>query len=187
MVNVQASRRSSGGGKEPSDMGDKEQLTELQESVRKLKEKDEQRDNELKEAQTRADRAEDALFQERARNEVDAYIEDNKAGDNPLPELPDRAWKRVREAALDGDLPTDGDGKLIIERLQDRIRQAAKEEHDYLAGASGNGKVRGVGGTPIDESNDNDDEVSDEDEEKLSESLQRLGMSEAAANAASKG
>lgn len=188
-VNVQASRRSSGGGKEPSDMGDKEQLTELQESVQRLEKKDEEREQKLKEAETRAERAEDALLQNSAEKIVSEFIEEHKEGDDPLPELPDRAVKRVREAALDGKLPLDEDGKLVKERLHERVRKAAKEEKEYLSGASGNGQVRGVGGSPVEEGagNGNDDEVSEKDEKELSESFGRLGMSEKAAQRAAKG
>lgn len=174
-------------------MGDDERLRELEESVRQLRERDEERESQLNEERTARERAEDALLTERATRVVSEFIDDNQEGDNPLPELPDRAWTRVRESALSGKLPLDEDGKLVPERLEERIRKAAKDEAEYLGvkpDEGGAGRVRGMG--RVQESNNDDDdegdgELSEADAKKLEESMQRLGSSEAAAKTAVRG
>lgn len=185
--------RPSDGGEELT-MGEKEQLSELQETVR-------QHETKLSEAQqladaekTRADRAEDALEQQTARNIVnEALAYDGEDEDRKIPDLPDRAIERVRESAL-RSLPKDEDGKLDNDRLAERVRKLAKDEDAYLKeGRSSGSAVTGMGdsatgGTTTEESAGNGGaSVSDQNKKALVESFIRQGMSKEAAEIAAEG
>lgn len=204
MVNVpdanEHSRRHSGGTTKEAQVADETRLSELEESVRQLEtkaEESEQRATEAeekaKDAETRAERAEDALLAERAKRIVEeALAEDAGEGEDALPELPERAHKRVVEAALKGKLPVNDEGKLIESDLKERAVKAAREEAEYLSGgkSTGNG-VRGMGAS-AEESNGNgssgdEAELSEDDKKALTESFKRAGMSEEAAKIAAEG
>lgn len=175
-----------------AEMADDKQLAELQESVRKLEEKDEQREADLKEANDRAERAEDALLMERARNIVNEAIAaaEVEEGENALPELPERAIERVRKNALEGKLPmTDDDTpKLDGDRLKERLNKAWRKEAEYLSGASGNGQVTGMGeSAETNPETPDGDELTEAQQNELIETFRSRGMSEEAAKAAARG
>jgi hypothetical protein len=201
MVNVPESMRGRGsGGRKDDRMAEisDQELSEIRESVRQNAEKITELDESVKAEKTRADRAEDALFTERARNAINEYIQEHSEGDDPLPELPDRAVQRVKESVTGGKLPKTEDGKLDEDRLGAKVREAFNSEAEYLGikkgdgKGGGNGQVHGMGGRGnVSESaggNDNGDREQTEAEEKeLAESLRGLGSSEKAAEVAARG
>lgn len=187
----QASRRQ--GDREESEVELEKQLSEAREKTRQHEDTIAKRDSTITELtesrdgeKTRADRAEDALLQERAERiigEVMAY--DGDDDERKLPGLPERALDRVKESALRGKLPLDEDGKLDKDKLAERVRKAAKDEHAYLnEGRTPASNVSGVG----DPAGSNGGTGSEgESNNELAESFQRLGMSEAAAKVAAEG
>lgn len=197
-LGVNASAASAAETKEEPVMGDdeKRQLTEATERLTKLEERIGTLETERDDEKTRADRAEDALLQERARRVVEEALAAEPAdGEDALPELPERAMSRVVDEALKGKLPTDEDGKLDKDRLAERARKAVRDEAEYLHGSdTETGKVSGMG---VAESKNGkgsgsslpalEPEVDEATEKSLNESFQRLGMSEDAAKVAAKG
>ncbi len=176
-----------------------QELSELREGIRQNAEELTQVKESLTEERQKRERAEDALFSERARNAVNEYIQEHSEGDDPLPELPDRAVSRIKESVLSGKLPKDEDGKLDKERLGTKVREAYNDEAEYLGikkgDAKGNGgsTVHGMGGRSVTESaggnggSGGEQRVDEATEKELEESLQALGSSEKAAQVAVKG
>lgn len=106
-------------------------------------------------------------------------------------DLPAKARTRVIEAALRGELPLDSEGKLITSEFKERAVKALKEEVEYIAEASGKGKVRDNGDSDllsfsesaIGGSSPEDDAV----KVALTETFMRRGMSKEAAETAAEG
>lgn len=178
-------RETQQGGHEMSD-AEKNQLAELQESVKSLEKRAEEADIKVAEAEKRADRAEEALMRIRAEKVVKEAKHTPEGASEPMSVfkgLPEGAVKRVTEAALGGDLPTTEDGKLNEDHLVERARNAAKEERDYLASAG----VKTSGGTPAQVvgmgASESGNQERDLDKE-LTESFQSHGLSENAAKLA---
>jgi hypothetical protein len=169
----------------------RQQLSEAQDKVRQL-EGDvstltEARDTAVRErdeASTRAERAEDAIQLVEAGRVVREAV-------SGVEGLPEKARERAVGSALTESLPVDGDGKLIKETLQERGRQAAQKEIEYLteAGAGGSGSgVTGLGGIASGSgSGSGDGGGSDAGRQSLVESLTGMGMSEDAAKIAAAG
>jgi len=173
---------------------DKQKLSEMEDRLKQLETRAEEAESKTDEANQRAERAEDALARERAKEVVAEALDPErevKEGEeeNALPELPERARKRVVEAALKGDLPLDEDGKLDRDKITERARKAAREEAEYLNGSSESGQVRGVGASVNESRSGNGDgaEMSEATEKKLVEHFRSRGMSEEAAKIAAKG
>jgi hypothetical protein len=147
----------------------KEKLSEAQNKVRQLEGDLKESREEAQKEKTRADRAEDALALNEASKIVIGTISEIKG-------LPKRAAKRAAESALRGDLPTDSDGKLIKEKLQETAKSAAKAEVEYLSEATGR-NVDGFGEAPEDEGlgslseGKSDDELDKQLEETLTEAF----------------
>jgi hypothetical protein len=183
--------RSSSGGKDGdpgmAEISDKE-LSELRESVRQTETRVSELEESKKKEEDRADRAEDALLTERGARIVNEFLSaDPTEGEDAIPQLPERAVARVREAAQGKGYPLTEDGKDIDkDKLIERVRKAAKEEDEYLKGGVGNG-VTSLGESAGTSSNGGGDSKVEESEAKLQESLQRIGLSEDAAKLAAKG
>jgi hypothetical protein len=196
-ADVTERRRPGDDNQRRSPMGDDDKrLSELEESARQSQERIEALEKERDDEKTRADRAEDSLLTKEAERAVDKIIAEGQEpeGDDPMPTLPDRAWERVRKTALEGKLPLDEDGKLVTERLEERVRKAVKEEHEYLSDAKPSGEVTGMGRRVEQESSgsgngagNGEGELSEAEEKQLVEAFQRQGMSEDAAKIAARG
>lgn len=194
-VNTQVNEAAGSGRPTKEDiMSDEKRLSELEESVSKLTTRVTEAEAKVTEAErerdvatARADRAEDATRQIRAKQIIGEATTKPDNGDSPVSiyeGLPDRAKARAIDAALNGDLPLTEDGKLDEPKLLERAVSAAKEERDYLteAGAlSDRGRVTGMGANPTATA------ATAEADTKLAESFKRLGMSDDAAKVAAQG
>lgn len=128
----------------------------------------------LSEAETRAARAEEALLVRDARDHVTAAL--GKVQGLPAPTV-----TRLTEAlATPATVPTTDDGKLDTAKLDEAIKTAVETEVTYLAEATGS-PVRGVGGGDLPAGGN------EGGTERLTESFQRLGLSEANAKVAAAG
>src|SRR5688572_13994369 len=119
--------------KEADEMSEAEktQLSEMQERLQQLETKVEEAETKVTDTEQRAERAEDALARERAKSIVNDAIDPEREleeGVDALPELPERARKRVVESVLKGDLPVDDDGKLDEDKITERAVKAARDE-----------------------------------------------------------
>lgn len=158
-----------------------DKLSELTESVRKLKEADEAKGKEidaLKESaqkdKERADAAENKLLAVEAGRVVGEAL-------GKVEGLPTTAVKRISESVLKGDLPKMSDGHLDKSLLLERTQEAAKEELKYLA-ESGVTKS-----STVVESGSGSDKSDEQTDEALKESFIAAGMSEEEAIVAVKG
>lgn len=163
-------------------MDNEKKLEELSETVRQLTDKTSSLAEQLEEAEsarkdaiTRAERAEDKILATEAARVIHAALADVKG-------LPDRAQKRVAEAALATELPVNKEGDLIEAELKERVTSAAKSELEYLTGAIKESKIIvGTSEAP------NDDSSGGDHQDELVEAFRRLGLSEDAAKFAAEG
>ena len=176
----------SGRGTQGGRMADGSELSELKESFQQFKKDTEHRldeaDTKVKEADARADRAEDALRLSEAGKIVASVVGEIKG-------LPQKAQTRAIESVLRQDLPTLSDGKLDESVLKERARTKAKEELEYLGDALGRGRVTGMGessggGSFAGNGNGGGEQ---ESTDALTEAFQRLGMPETVAKLAAEG
>lgn len=171
---------------------DDRDFAELKESVKTLKEsqeetakKVEEAEGREKEANERADRAEEA------NRRIKAESVAKEAVDSKFPKLPDEAKKRAVESALD-KIPTkevEGKTQLDEAELKTLAESKAESEAKYLAEA-GAGTVEGFGSTAAPVKPGGSTEVSESEKEAkkaLQESFEAKGMSEAEAKAAVEG
>lgn len=165
---------------EEVDEKDRQRLSELEESVRKLTSDLAAEKTRADEATTRADRAEEGLRLAEAGRVALAAVE----AVEPLKERPE-AQKRVIEASLRGELPTDSQGRLDKDALTERATNKAKEELSYLGITTGNG-VTGLGESSAPGSSTSTEQTG-KDQDVLSEALQGLGMPESAAKIGAEG
>lgn len=178
----------SGRATKEAQMGEENrQLSELQESVRRLEEAQKENDKkvesleESKKAETdRADRAEEALLRVEAEKVIVKVLEDSEG-------LPSKATERVIENSLQGDLPVNEDGKLKKETLEETARAKLREEIEYIGEATGRGKVRNHGSSDSITESGSEDEDSDDDIKALEKSFEESGMSEGEARIAARG
>lgn len=164
---------------------DKQELSELKESVRKLEEKVGTLEESVTTEKTGRERAEEALVLREAGKLADEIASE-------VTDLPARAKARVIESSLAGDLPVDSDGKLLTSEFKERAKKALKDEVDYISETSGRGRVRGNGsdGKQFSEASRNGSGASEEDEQAttaLQEAFERRGMSKEAAKSAAEG
>lgn len=160
------------------DEKDRQRLSDLEESVRKLtSELEESKEKEHK-ATERAERAEEIVqTQEAARVAFKATNAIEALRDRP------KAQARVIEAAC-RDLPLDSGGALDKSALEERARGKARDELEYLGITTEEGVV-GLG-----ESNPTKPPTApneSEDTDPLAEALQGLGMPEGASKIAAEG
>lgn len=157
-----------------------EQLAALQAQVDEQKATLETRDRELAEEKEARQRAEGALLTQEAAREVARLLGESDEG-KALPEV-----TRTRLAeSLSTSAPATDDGKLDREALAERVKKAVEEETTYLAEALGRtGKVGDLGSGDRGDGPENLDEAS---ETRITEGLQRLGLSEAEAKAGARG
>jgi len=176
---VQENSRSGGVTMEDNSMSDEKRLSELEESVRQLTKDQEETKSQLdeanrkaKEAETRAERAEDALKLREAGSVVGEALQGIKG-------LPEKALQRVVESTLAQGIPTSEDGKLDKAVLTERAKAKAKEEQEYLSSA----------GVKFGESAVTTTTTASDDEggAALEEAFRKLNLSEAAAKAAARG
>lgn len=172
-------------------MADSATLESLQESMRQLQDEvktnKEESAKKVKEAEARAERAEEALLRSKAADVVARVV--NEKG-----KIPAKARTRIVEAALGQDLPTRSDGSLDESVLEERARGEIRKEEEYLEALIGKpqGGVRGAGPAPggffeSGRPGSNGDEPTEEDTKSLVEAFKRQGMSEEAAKAAAEG
>lgn len=153
-------------------MGTDKRMVEAQKGGKQM---NEQEITALQEAKTAADaevgRLREALLLREARDVAAAEL-----GKIEMPEL-----TRARLAEVLGARPVVTEGKLDVEAFKARIGEAAKDELAYLAGVGrfGAGTITGMGGSAGGQPQG--------DVKKLAEAMQRLGLSEAAAQAAAAG
>lgn len=163
---------------------DRQRLSELEESVRKLTTKVEETEAERDKFKLQAERSDEALMSERASRIIEAALEPAE-GEEQL--LPDRAVKRVRESALGRKLPLTEDGKLDEDRLKERAASALKDELEYLREAVPGGKIEGMGGSGSSTVLVESATATAETTKGLTGAFQRLGLSESAAQRAAEG
>lgn len=177
-----------------SDVDVDKRLSALEESNRQQGEQISTLTEERDKEKDRAERAEDALLAAGAAAIVAEALTGKQEGEDGydpiIAKLPDRAIERAKKSALSGEVPLTEDGKPDKEKLIERAQKAAKEEHDYLAGASGNGTVVGMGTHPtkgLEESGDSGESGDDNSDDELASVFGELGLSESAAKVAAKG
>jgi hypothetical protein len=176
----------SGSGRQSTEGGSmdpEKALSEAQDRIRQLEGEVKEKSDLADKEKDRADRAEDSLLLNEASKVVIGVVGEIKG-------LPKRAAKRAAEAALRGDLPTDSEGKLIKEKLEESAKSAAKAEVEYLSETTGR-SVEGFGESPEDDLSILGEKQSKEDEaldKQLEETLtEAFGLPEKVAQHAVKG
>jgi hypothetical protein len=159
---------------------DRKRLSELEESNRQLENENKTLKEENGKLQTRVERVEEAQKLGEAASVATKAVAKVEA----LAKLPKAQARAVREATS-GTLPTDSEGRLDKDALEERATKKAKDEMEYLGLTSEAGKPRGVGGgngdVPVEEAENEKDTASFEAE------LIAGGMSESAAKVAARG
>lgn len=187
-VNVQEC--GSGRPKEEDQVADDNALSELRSEFRQFKESMEsklgEQETKTKEAEARAERAEEALRLREAGQIVEAKVSEIEG-------IPSTARRRIiSEALRGGDVPTLSDGSLDRALLEERAVAAIRAEQEYLAdliggdGGSleGSGRVRGVSESGSFAFGGGSSRQEDDDLEAV---FQNMGLSESAAKRAAEG
>jgi hypothetical protein len=160
------------------DEKDRQRLSELEESVRKLTGELEEAKEKERKAVERADRADEKVqTHEAARVCLKATNAIEALRTRP------KAQARVIEAAC-RDLPTDSDGRLDKDALEERARNKARDELEYLGVTTEEG-VTGLGESSSNGGGSGKDKSDDVD--PLAEAMEGLGMPEGAAKVAAEG
>lgn len=94
-------------------------------------------------------------------------------------EMPEMTRARLLESLAARPVITEG--KLDVDACKTRIAEAAKDELTYLAGVTGSGRITGMGTSSGGSSS------GPADVNKLAAAMQKLGLNEAAAQAAAQG
>lgn len=63
--------------------------------------------------------------------------------------LPEISKRKIVESVCGGELPVQADGTLDVQKLTESVNAAAKTEGEYLAEATGSGRVVGMGASVV--------------------------------------